>query len=142
VAHELCALLGVSFVQIIANVHPSLVDSNGEQPKSISNDTIAWLAKSIHSLREEKKFCLQKVWMLPKLWDTMVGLSQFMVIWLSDMGSSLQLQDLGRSLNELWKLMQTPLEEQQQFEHISCNIEVIEEDIMVPGSLVLDIIDR
>jgi protein regulator of cytokinesis 1 len=58
------------------------------------------------------------------------------------MGSSLQLQDLGRSLNELWKLMQTPLEEQQQFEHISCNIEVIEEDIMVPGSLVLDIIDR
>ncbi len=41
VAHELRTLLGVGFVQIIANVHPSIVDSNGEQPKSISNDTIA-----------------------------------------------------------------------------------------------------
>jgi len=50
VAHELCALLGMDFVQIIADVHPSLVDSNGGQPKSISNDTIARLAKTIHSL--------------------------------------------------------------------------------------------
>jgi hypothetical protein len=58
------------------------------------------------------------------------------------MGSCLQLQDLGISLNELWNLMQTPLEEQQQFEHITCNIEVIEEDITVPGSLALDIIDK
>ncbi|CAM6029251.1 unnamed protein product [Sphagnum balticum] len=54
----------------------------------------------------------------------------------------LGLQDLGRSLNELWNLMQTLLEEQQQFEHITNNIEVIEEDITVPGSLALDIIDR
>ncbi len=67
VAHELCALLGMDFVQIIADVHPSLVDSNGGQPKSISNDTIARLAKTIHSLREEKKLHLQKVWMLPNL---------------------------------------------------------------------------
>ncbi len=58
------------------------------------------------------------------------------------MGSCLQLQDLGRSLIELWNLMETPLEEQQQFEHITCNIEVTEEDITVPGSLALDIIDQ
>jgi hypothetical protein len=38
--------------------------------------------------------------------------------------------------------METPLEEQQQFEHITCNIEVTEEDITVPGSLALDIIDQ
>jgi hypothetical protein len=66
-AHELCTLLGMDFTQIIADVHPSLVDSNGGQPKSISNDTIAQLAKTIHSLREEKKLRLQKVWLYSKL---------------------------------------------------------------------------
>jgi protein regulator of cytokinesis 1 len=66
-ARELCTLLGMDFTQIIADVHPSLVDSNGGQPKSISNGTIAQLAKTIHSLREEKKLRLQKVWLYSKL---------------------------------------------------------------------------
>jgi protein regulator of cytokinesis 1 len=65
VAHQLCATLGMDFVQIIAGVHPSLVDSDGGHPKSISNDTIARLAKTIHSLREEKKLRLQKVQIYP-----------------------------------------------------------------------------
>jgi protein regulator of cytokinesis 1 len=111
-AHELCTLLGMDFTQIIADVHPSLVDSNGGQPKSISNDTIAQLAKTIHSLREEKKLRLQK------------------------------LRDLGVSLIELWNLMDTPLEDQQSFQHVTCNIAVTEEDITLPGSLALGIIDQ
>jgi hypothetical protein len=65
VAHQLCAIMGMDFVQIIAGVHPSLVDSDGGHPKSISNDTIARLAKTIHSLREEKKLRLQKVQIYP-----------------------------------------------------------------------------
>ncbi|KAH9561477.1 hypothetical protein CY35_05G023900 [Sphagnum magellanicum] len=111
-ARELCTLLGMDFTQIIADVHPSLVDSNGGQPKSISNGTIAQLAKTIHSLREEKKLRLQK------------------------------LRDLGMSLIELWNLMDTPLEDQQSFQHITCNIAVTEEDITLPGSLALGIIDQ
>jgi len=112
VAHQLCAILGMDYVQIIAGVHPSLVDSDGGHPKSISNDTIARLAKTIHSLREEKKLRLQK------------------------------LQDLGTSLIELWNLMDTPSEEQELFQHITCNIAATEEDVTAPSSLTLDIIDQ
>jgi protein regulator of cytokinesis 1 len=56
--------------------------------------------------------------------------------------SCLQLRDLGVSLIELWNLMDTPLEDQQSFQHITCNIAVTEEDITLPGSLALGIIDQ
>jgi hypothetical protein len=56
--------------------------------------------------------------------------------------SCLQLRDLGMSLIELWNLMDTPLEDQQSFQHITCNIAVTEEDITLPGSLALGIIDQ
>ncbi len=38
--------------------------------------------------------------------------------------------------------MDTPLEDQQSFQHITCNIAVTEEDITLPGSLALGIIDQ
>ncbi len=58
------------------------------------------------------------------------------------MGSCPQLQDLGTSLIELWNLMDTPSEEQELFQHITCNIAATEEDVTAPGSLTLDIIDQ
>lgn len=54
IVHELCSVLGKEFFQIINDVHPSLDDSRG-QPKSVSNETLDLLAKTIHTLQAEKK---------------------------------------------------------------------------------------
>lgn len=58
---ELCVVLGMDFYQIVTDVHPSLDDSNGGQSKSISNDTLDRLAKTIRSLQDEKKKRIKKV---------------------------------------------------------------------------------
>jgi len=61
VVHELCAVLGMDLLQILADVHPSLVDSTPGHTKSISNVTLDRLAQTIRSLREEKGIRLTKV---------------------------------------------------------------------------------
>lgn len=58
---ELCVVLGMDFYQIVTDVHPSLDDSNGGHSKSISNDTLDRLAKTIRSLQDEKKKRIKKV---------------------------------------------------------------------------------
>ncbi|MCO5605198.1 hypothetical protein L7F22_059378 [Adiantum nelumboides] len=68
---------------------PSLDDSTFGQSKSISNETLEKLAKTVTSLKQEKKQRIKK------------------------------LQDLGTSLIEMWSLMGTPKEEQQLFQHFS-----------------------
>lgn len=60
ITHELCSVLGMDFFQIINEVHPSLDDSKG-QPKSISNETLDLLAKTIHTLQAEKKQRMSRV---------------------------------------------------------------------------------
>lgn len=67
--HELCAVLGMDFFQIVTDVHPSLDDSKGGQSKSISNDTLDRLAKTIRSLQDEKKLRIKKVSSLDFLID-------------------------------------------------------------------------
>lgn len=109
---DLCAVLGMDFFNIITEVHPSLGDSVGIQSKSISNDTLARLARTVQSLKEEKKQRLQK------------------------------LQELGTSLTELWNLMDTPMEEQNLFDHVTCNISASVEEVTVPGALAIDIIEQ
>ena len=52
--------MGMDFFSIVTEVHPSLDDSQ-EIPKSISNDTLDRLAKTIHSLQAEKKKRVLKV---------------------------------------------------------------------------------
>jgi protein regulator of cytokinesis 1 len=61
VVYELCTVLGIDSIQILADVHPSLVSSTPGQTKNISNGTIEGLAQTIHSLREEKRVRLLKV---------------------------------------------------------------------------------
>ncbi len=61
VVHELCTVLGMDSIQILADIHPSLVSSTSGQTKNISNVTIEGLAQTIHSLEEEKRVRLQKV---------------------------------------------------------------------------------
>jgi Ase1/PRC1/MAP65 family protein len=49
-----------------------------------------------------------------------------------------QLQDLASSMLELWNLMDTPLEEQQMFQNLTCNIAASEHEITGPNTLSTD----
>ena len=59
--HDLCAVLGMDFCSTVTEVHPSLDDSTGVQSKSISNETLLRLAKTVSALNEDKKQRLDKV---------------------------------------------------------------------------------
>lgn len=83
-----------------------------EQSKSISNDTVDRLAATIQTLREEKKKRMQK------------------------------LQDLATTMLELWNLMDTPMEEQQMFQNVTCNIAASEHEICSPNALSMEFINH
>ncbi|XP_010252611.1 PREDICTED: 65-kDa microtubule-associated protein 1 [Nelumbo nucifera] len=110
--HDLCAVLGIDFFSTITEVHPSLDDSIGVQSKSISNDTLARLAKTVLALKEDKKQRL------------------------------LKLQELAAQLSDLWNLMDTPNEERSLFDHVTCNISASVDEVIVPGALALDLIEQ
>jgi len=59
--HDICAVLGMEFFSIVTEVHPSLNDAVGVHSKSISNGTLAKLAKTVSALKEDKKQRLHKV---------------------------------------------------------------------------------
>ncbi|KAL6580505.1 hypothetical protein OROMI_008529 [Orobanche minor] len=82
-----------------------------ESSKNISNDTIQKLGIAIQRLREVKIQRMQ------------------------------QLQDLASSLLELWNLMDTPIEEQQRFQKVTCNIAASEDEITEPDMLSADFIN-
>ncbi|KAJ8642503.1 hypothetical protein MRB53_004251 [Persea americana] len=68
--HDLCAVLGMDFFSTITEVHPSLNDSVGMQSKSISNDTLSRLAKTVLALKEDKRQRLQKAYVFVYyLWE-------------------------------------------------------------------------
>eukprot|EP00249_Psilotum_nudum_P017539 c26379_g2_i1 orf=934-2004(+) len=110
--HDLCAVLGMDFFKTITEVHPSLDESPSGQSKSISNDTLKRLVKTVQSLQQERRHRIQK------------------------------LQDLGAFLIELWNLMDSPDEERQLFHHVTCIIGISENEVMAPGALALDTIEQ
>ncbi|XP_047336740.1 65-kDa microtubule-associated protein 1-like [Impatiens glandulifera] len=110
--HDLCAVLGVDFFSTITEVHPTLNDSMGMQSKSISNNTLSRLAKTVLALIGDKKQRLQK------------------------------LQDLATHLVDLWNLMETPQEDRILFDHVTCNISASVDEVTVPGALALDLIEQ
>ncbi|XP_074580929.1 65-kDa microtubule-associated protein 5 [Curcuma longa] len=110
--HDLSLVLSIDFNKMICEVHPSFGDSAVSQTKSISNDTLARLAGIVHSLNQEKKQRLQK------------------------------LQDLGSTLVELWNLMDTPMNEREKFDHITCLISSSVDSVQAQGCLALDIIEK
>ncbi|KAG4911045.1 hypothetical protein JHK87_057161 [Glycine soja] len=79
--------------------------------KSVSNDTIQQLAVAIQELREVKLQRMQK------------------------------LQDLATTMLELWNLMDTPIEEQQMFQNVTCNIAASEHEVTEPNTLSVDFIN-
>ncbi|KAL8505492.1 hypothetical protein ACS0TY_016661 [Phlomoides rotata] len=110
--HDLCAVLGMDFITTVTEVHPSLNDSRGMESKSISNDTLSKLAKTVLALKEDKKTRLQK------------------------------LQELATQLIDLWNLMDTPPEERRLFDHVTSNISASVDEVNVPGALDLDLIEQ
>ncbi|KAL3821079.1 hypothetical protein ACJIZ3_006984 [Penstemon smallii] len=110
--HDLCAVLGLDFLTTVTEVHPSLKDSTGVQSKSISNDTLSRLAKTVLALKEDKKQRLQK------------------------------LQEWATQLIDLWNLMDTPPEERSLFDHVTCNISASVDEVTIPGALALDLIEQ
>ncbi|XP_057441100.1 65-kDa microtubule-associated protein 1 [Lotus japonicus] len=110
--HDLCAVLGMDFFSTVTEVHPSLNDTNVVQSKSISNDTLARLAKTVLTLKEDKKQRLHK------------------------------LQELASQLIDLWNLMDTPPEERSLFDHVTCNISASVDEVTVPGALALDLVEQ
>ncbi|XP_011020464.1 PREDICTED: 65-kDa microtubule-associated protein 5 isoform X1 [Populus euphratica] len=81
--HELSVVMSIDFFKTVNDVHPSLSDQSKVQSKSISNDTLARLTSTIHSLKQEKQQRLEK------------------------------LQGLGHKLIELWDLMDMPVDERR-----------------------------
>eukprot|EP00249_Psilotum_nudum_P031961 c47020_g1_i1 orf=422-2218(+) len=110
--HELCSVLGMDYYMTITGVHPSLDESTPGQSRSISDSTLAKLAKTVQFLQQERRQRIQK------------------------------LQGLGALLIELWNLMDTPVSEQQMFHHVTCIIGVLEADVTTPGALALENIEQ
>ncbi|CAL0315909.1 unnamed protein product [Lupinus luteus] len=110
--HDLCAVLGLDFFNTVTEVHPSLNDSTGVQSKSISNHTLDRLAKTVLTLKEDKKQRLHK------------------------------LQELASQLIDLWNLMDTHPEERKLFDHVTCNMSAYVDEVTVPGALALDLIEQ
>ncbi|KAG7534312.1 hypothetical protein ISN45_Aa08g018810 [Arabidopsis thaliana x Arabidopsis arenosa] len=110
--HDLCAVLGLDFLSTVTEVHPSLDEETGVQSKSISNETLSRLAKTVLTLKDDKKQRLQK------------------------------LQELATQLIDLWNLMDTPDEERELFDHVTCNISSSVDEVTVPGALARDLIEQ
>ncbi|EYU26921.1 hypothetical protein ABFS82_02G107900 [Erythranthe guttata] len=110
--HELSAVMSLDFENIMGEIHPSFVDSVAGQSKSISNETLARLTSEMNSLIQEKQQRLLKV------------------------------QHLGRTLLELWSLMDMPIEEQTRFHHVTRLIGSTAGEVLIPGSLSVDVIEQ
>ncbi|KAF3790776.1 microtubule-associated protein 1 [Nymphaea thermarum] len=110
--HELSAVMSLDFLKIITEVHPSLGDSTNSQPKSMSNETLARLAGSAHSLTQLKQERLQK------------------------------LQDLGSTLVELWNLMDIPKEERKRFDNVARLISASVDEVVDRGVLAIEYIEQ
>lgn len=112
VVHDLCTVLGMDFFSTITEVHPSLDDSVDVNFKSISDDTLSKLDKTVVSLKEDKQTRLHK------------------------------LQELAVQLSDLWNLMETPQEERSYFDHVTCHISATVDEVTADGALALDLIEQ
>ncbi|KAF8095257.1 hypothetical protein N665_0338s0012 [Sinapis alba] len=110
--HDLCAVLGLDFLSTVTEVHPSLDEETGVQSKSISNETLSMLAKTVLTLKDDKKQRLQK------------------------------LQELATQLIDLWNLMDTLDEERELFDHVTRNISASVDEVTSPGALARDLIKQ
>ncbi|XP_074589831.1 65-kDa microtubule-associated protein 5-like [Curcuma longa] len=109
---DLSVVLSIDFNKMIHEVHQNFDDSAINETRSISNDILSRLAGIVHSLNQEKKQRLQK------------------------------LQNLGSTLIELWNLMDTPVNEQERFDHVTCMISASVDSVHGQGCLAHDVIEK
>ncbi|KAH6819134.1 microtubule-associated protein 65-5 [Perilla frutescens var. frutescens] len=112
VIHGLSVVMSLDFKMIMAKIHPSFVDTVAGQSKSISNEILARLTSEMNSLKQEKQQRLLKA------------------------------QNYGRTLMELWSLMDAPVEERKRFDHVMCLITSTVDEVVSPGSLSIDVIEQ
>ncbi|OAY77610.1 65-kDa microtubule-associated protein 5 [Ananas comosus] len=110
--HELCMVMSVELNKTLSEVHSCFSNSRNNHSKSISNDTLARLGGTVHALKQEKLLRLKK------------------------------LQDLGSTLIELWNLMDTPVDEQKRFDHVTSLISATSDAVTCNGCLALDVIEQ
>ncbi|XP_051123479.1 65-kDa microtubule-associated protein 5 [Andrographis paniculata] len=110
--YELSAVMSLDFKKIVSEIHPSFVDSCSGHSKSISNETLARLTSEMNSLKQEKQQRLLKV------------------------------KELGQILQDLWTLLDTPVDEQRRFHHVTHFIASNADSVMSPGSLSIDVIEQ
>ena len=61
---------------------------------------------------------------------------------LIDSRFNLQAKEIGTRMLELWDLMDTPHEEQQNFHHVTCLIGASEEEIVHPSTLSVETLEE
>lgn len=134
--HSLCMVLGLDFKKVVNKIHPSLGEA--ESSKNISNSTLEQLGTAIQQLRELKLQRMQqaRISRLCLFFTLHSSIKQHL-----SLCSHLQLQDLTTSLLELWNLMDTPLEEQQGFQKVTCKLAASEDEITETDMLSLDYIN-
>ncbi|XP_076910157.1 65-kDa microtubule-associated protein 3-like [Bidens hawaiensis] len=115
--NSLCVVLEMDFNQAVQEINPRLAET--QRTKGLSNDAIGSLAAAIHKLHELKRERMQRKIELVK--------------WV--------LQNIARSLLELWNLMDAPIEEQQEFQSVTCNIAASEEEKSEPNLLSVEFIN-
>ncbi|KAM3410463.1 hypothetical protein ACQJBY_002588 [Aegilops geniculata] len=110
--NEMCNMMSLDLKKTLYEVHPSFVELERIKSMSISDSTLDRLAGKVNALNQEKKQRLRK------------------------------LQDLGSTLIELWSLMDTPLDEQKCFDHVTSLISVSPNTVMPQGCLAHDLIEK
>ncbi|KAJ1262878.1 hypothetical protein BS78_09G142600 [Paspalum vaginatum] len=110
--HEMCNIMSLDLKKALHDVHPTYSELGRSQTISISNSTIKRLEGKVDELNNGKKQRLRK------------------------------LQDLGSTLIELWNLMDTPVDEQRHFDHVTSLIKVSPNTVMPQGCLAHDLIEK
>lgn len=53
-----------------------------------------------------------------------------------------QVQALASQLSDLWNLMDAPMEERQPFHHVTRNLSLALDEVMLPGALAFDVLQQ
>ncbi|KAL2326289.1 hypothetical protein Fmac_025347 [Flemingia macrophylla] len=143
---ELTVVMSIDFWKTLNEIHPSLGDSSKGTQQSISNDTLARLTGVIHSLKLEKQQRLQKVncsdldEILKMQMNLYFSLHLCTCMYVVTVANIVDIQELAQFLVELWDLMETPIEEQKAFSHVTRLISASADEVSTQGCLSTDVI--
>ncbi|KAI3778293.1 hypothetical protein L2E82_07480 [Cichorium intybus] len=117
--NSMCLVLGMDFNQTIHEIHPGLSETGSN---SISDDVIKRLAIAIERLRVVNIERMQKQHSLNSISDDVIKRLAIAIERLRDVNIERmqKIQNLPSSLLELCNLMDTPLQEQQVFQSVTC----------------------